>query len=98
MKSKSIYRSCQYWKQLSSISKDPNYDLIMPNRIIRHFIVFIEAEEVKKLLIPVGITRQKGLTNLLINEKNRKFQYGNQRKEDSVVLTNNEDATMVSYR
>ena len=26
--------------------KDPNYDLIMLNVIIRHFIVFIEAEEV----------------------------------------------------
>ena len=26
--------------------KDPNYDLITPNGIIRHFIVFIEAEEV----------------------------------------------------
>ena len=27
--------------------KDPNYDLIMSNRIIRHFIVFIEAEKVR---------------------------------------------------
>ena len=27
-------------------SKDPNYDLITPNGIIRHFIVFIEVEEV----------------------------------------------------
>ena len=26
--------------------KDPNYDLIRPNGIIGHFIVFIEAEEV----------------------------------------------------
>ena len=26
--------------------KDPNYDLTMPNGLIRHFIVFIEAEEV----------------------------------------------------
>ena len=25
--------------------KDPNYDLITPNGMIRHFIVFIEAEE-----------------------------------------------------
>ena len=32
--------------------KDPNYDLITPNGIIRHFIVglFIEAEEVRKLV------------------------------------------------
>ena len=36
--------------------KDPNYDLIIPNGIIRHFIVFIEAEEVRKLVIPIGIT------------------------------------------
>ena len=28
-------------------SKDRNYDLIMPNGIIRHFIVFIEAKEVR---------------------------------------------------
>ena len=38
-------RSCQYQKQLNSIGKDPNYDLITPNGIIRHFIVFIEVEE-----------------------------------------------------
>ena len=25
--------------------KDPNYDLITPNGIIRHFIVFIEVED-----------------------------------------------------
>ena len=25
--------------------KDPNYDLVTPNGIIRHFMVFIEAEE-----------------------------------------------------
>ena len=31
--------------QLNSIGKDPNYDLITPNGIIRHFIVFIEVEE-----------------------------------------------------
>ena len=37
-------------KQLNSIGKDPNYDLITPNGIIRHFIVFIEAEEVRKLV------------------------------------------------
>ena len=37
--------SYQYQKQLNSIRKDPNYDLITPNGIIRHFIVFIEAEE-----------------------------------------------------
>ena len=36
---------CQYQKQLNSIGKDSNYDLIMPNGIIRHFIVFIEVEE-----------------------------------------------------
>ena len=59
MKSKSIYRSGQYWKQLKSINKDPKYDLITPNGIIRHFIVFIEAEEVKKLVIPVGIIGSK---------------------------------------
>ena len=59
MKSKSIYRSCQYWKQLNFINKDPNYDLITPNGIIRHFIVFIEAEGFKKLVIPVGITRSE---------------------------------------
>ena len=53
MKSKSIYRSffllnnrsCQYQEQLNSIGKDPSYDLITPNGIIRHFIVFIEVEE-----------------------------------------------------
>ena len=38
-------RSCQYQKQLNSIGKDPNYDLITPNGIIGHFIVFIEVEE-----------------------------------------------------
>ena len=33
--------------------KDPNYDLITANGIIRHFIVVIEAEEVgQKGLIP----------------------------------------------
>ena len=65
MKSKSIYRSffsplnnrsCQYHKQLNSIGKDLNYDLIAPNGIIGHFIVFIEAE---KLVIPSH--GQKGL-------------------------------------
>ena len=61
MKSKSIYRSCQYQKQLNSIGKDPNYDLISPNGIIRHFIVFIKAEEVRKIVIPVGKNGQKGL-------------------------------------
>ena len=35
------------------------YDLITPNGIIRHFIVFIEAEEFYKLVIPVGITRSE---------------------------------------
>jgi hypothetical protein len=40
-------------------SKDPNYDLITLNGIIKHFIVFIEVEEVKKLLIPIGITGSK---------------------------------------
>ena len=44
---------------LNSIGKDPNYDLITPNGIIRHFIVLIEAEEVRKLVIPVGITRSE---------------------------------------
>ena len=39
--------------------KDSNYDLITPNGIIRHLIVFIEAEEVRKLVIPVGITRSE---------------------------------------
>ena len=38
--------------------KDPNYDLIMPNGIVRHFILFIEAE-VRKLVIPIGITRSE---------------------------------------
>ena len=32
-------------KHMNSIGKDPNYDLITPNGIIRHFIVFIELEE-----------------------------------------------------
>ena len=59
VKSKSIYRSCQYRKQLNSNGKDLNYDLIMPNGIISYFIVFIEAEEVRKLVIPVGITRSE---------------------------------------
>jgi hypothetical protein len=36
VKSKTIYRSCQYGKQA---------DLITPNGILRHFIVIIEAEE-----------------------------------------------------
>jgi hypothetical protein len=56
VKSKSMYRyfflffplnnrSYQYHKQLNSIGKDPNYDLITPKGIIRHFIVFIEVEE-----------------------------------------------------
>ena len=58
VKSKSIHHSCQYQKQLNSIDKDPNYDLITPNGTIRHFTVFIEAKEVRKLVIPVG---QKGL-------------------------------------
>ena len=31
VKSKSIYCSCQYRKQLNSIGKDPNYDLITLN-------------------------------------------------------------------
>ena len=56
MKSKSIYHSCQYRKQLNFIGKYPNSDLIMPNEMIRHFIVFIEAEEVTRLGIPVEIT------------------------------------------
>ena len=59
VKSKSIYFSCQYRKQLNSIGKHPNYDLITPNGIIRHFIVFIEAEEMRKLLIAIGITRSE---------------------------------------
>ena len=63
MKSKSIYCSYQYQKQLNSIGKDPNYDLIMPNEYIRHFIVFIEAEEVMKLVIPVGITQSERVNN-----------------------------------
>ena len=29
-------------------SKDPNYDLITLNGIIRHFVAFIEGEEVRK--------------------------------------------------
>ena len=66
MKSKSIYHSFlffffsfflrnnrQYQKQLNSIGKDANYDLITPNGIIRHFIVFIEAEAVS------GITQSE---------------------------------------
>ena len=43
--------------------KVPNYDLIMPNGIITHFIVFIEAEEVRKLVIPIGITRSERVNN-----------------------------------
>ena len=58
MKSKSIYRSCQYHVIAGLFGKDPNYDLITPNGIIRHFVAFIEPEEVRKLVIPVG---QKGL-------------------------------------
>ena len=50
VKSKSMHRSLfspsfQYQKQLNSIGKDPNYDLITPNGIIRHFIVFIDVED-----------------------------------------------------
>ena len=33
--------------------------LITPNGIIRHFTVFLEAEEVRKLVIPIGITRSE---------------------------------------
>ena len=47
--SKSIYRSCQYRKTAGLFGKDPNYDLITPNEIIRHFIISINAEEVTKL-------------------------------------------------
>ena len=57
MKSKSIYRSLEYRKQVTSIEKYQNYDLMTPNGFIRHFIVFVEAKEVWKLVIPVGITR-----------------------------------------
>ena len=39
--------------------KDPNYGLITQNGIIRHFIVFIKAEEVRRLVIPIGITRSE---------------------------------------
>ena len=39
--------------------KDPNYDLITPSGIIKHFIVFIEAKEVRKLMFPIGITRSE---------------------------------------
>ena len=60
MRSKSILG---YWKQLKSISKDPNYDLITPNGIIGNFIVFIEAEAVRKLVIPIGITRSGRVNN-----------------------------------
>ena len=35
-----------YGKKPSSIGKNPHYDLIMPNGIIRNFIVFTEAEVV----------------------------------------------------
>jgi hypothetical protein len=45
VKSKSIHHSCQYQKQLNSIGKDTNYYVITPNGVIKHFIVFIEAEE-----------------------------------------------------
>ena len=36
-----------------------NYDFIMPHGIIRHFIVFIEAKEVRELVIPIGITQSE---------------------------------------
>ena len=45
--------------------KDPNYDLIMPNGIIRHCIVFIEAEEVRKLVIPIGITQSERVNHIM---------------------------------
>ena len=38
--------------------KDPNYDLIMLNGIIRHFIVVIKVE-VRKLVIPIGIIQSE---------------------------------------
>ena len=41
------------------LGKDPNYDLITPNGLIRYFIVFTEAEEVRKLMITTGITRSE---------------------------------------
>ena len=64
MKSKSIYifffhLIIVHVNIRNSIGKDPNYDLITPNGIIRHFIVFIEVEE---LGIPVGITRSERVT------------------------------------
>ena len=34
-----------------------------PNRFIRHFIVFIEAAGVMKLVIPIGITRSERVNN-----------------------------------
>ena len=37
--------SCQYQKELNSIGKYSNYDLITPDGIIRHFKVFIEVKE-----------------------------------------------------
>ena len=57
-KAKSIYLSCRYQKQLNSIGKDPNYDLITPNGIIRHFSIY-RSRGVRKLVIPVGITRSE---------------------------------------
>ena len=62
-------RSCQYQKHLNSIGKDPNYDLITPNGII----VFIEVEELRKLVIPVGITRSQRVN--LSNYRLDKYLY-----------------------
>ena len=41
--------------------KDPNYGLITPNGIIRHFIVFIEVEELGSLWFQLESHGQKGL-------------------------------------
>ena len=64
MKIKSIHRSCQYRKQLNSFDKDRNYDLITPNGIIRHFIVFIEVEELGSQGFQLESHGQKGLNNV----------------------------------
>ena len=44
------------WERAEFFGKDPNCDVITPNWIIRHFILFIEAEGVRKLVFPDGIS------------------------------------------
>ena len=65
-------------------SKDPNYDLITPNGIVRYFIVFIEVEELSRLVIPIGITRSERV-NFVIRYKQLNW-YGHVQRMDQERL------------